>query len=525
MSKFAAIATSVALISALFFGAPAAVYAEVNDIYVGSNDSNGGGSCADPDFSTDVLDEGSINAALDAALAAIDDDADTVIICDGEYTYGADISLHDGSAEGFHDVISIEAAAGADVTLDGGDQWQLLSFANMTSVSITGIKFLDAQVENDGAAIQIMGGTLNVVDSSFTDGGTATDNGGAIYSEPGHVTISGSTFTGNRAGSEGGAIFVYNAADGDGVTVSDSVFTDNNEAEGAAISVNGAASSAIITVTDSEFVDNDGRYGAITIDNGSVELTNVLMDGNNNTTGEGGAVYAEENLTVTNSEFTNNSSADDDGGAIYNYGDTIVIGSLFSGNVADDDGGAINNEEGSLVVTSSQFTNNSSGESAAGGAIQVEDCDEVSVSGSTFRNNTAGDDGGGAINFNCYADADVLVSRNTFTGNSARRYGGAIDQEYGYFGIRYVGNTFTGNSVTDKTTGALDERGGQGGAVWAYTATFSGNRFTRNRASEFGGAVYTPDRQVARSAKRSKFSGNRARRGPDVYLSRLGNVE
>jgi predicted outer membrane repeat protein len=79
--------------------------------------------------------------------------------------------------------------------------------------------------------------------------------------------------------------------------------------------------------------------------------------------------------------------------------------------------------------------------------------------------------------------------------------------------------------VTDKTTGALDERGGQGGAVWAYTATFSGNRFTRNRASEFGGAVYTPDRQVARSAKRSKFSGNRARRGPDVYLSRLGNGE
>ena len=531
MSKFAAIATSVALIGALFFGAPAAVYAVANDIYVGSNDSNSGGSCADPDFSTDVSDEGSINAALNAALAAIDDDADTVIICDGEYIYAADIPLHDGDTR--HGVISIEAAAGADVTLDGGDQWQLLSFANMTSVSITGIKFLDAQVDNDGAAIQIMGGTLNVVGSSFTEGGSATDNGGAIYSEPGHVTISGSTFTGNRAGSEGGAIFVENAADGDGVTVSDSFFTDNSEAEGAAISVDGAAGSAIITVTDSEFVNNDGMYGAITIDSGSVELTNVLMDGNNNTTGEGGAVYAEANLNVTNSEFTNNSSADATGGAIYNFGDTIVIGSLFSGNVADDDGGAIHNVEGSLVVTSSQFTNNSSGESDEGGAVQLEGggaiqvtgCDEVSVSGSTFRNNTAGDEGGGAINFNCDADADVLVSRNTFTGNSARKYGGAIDQENSDFVIRYVRNTFTGNSVTDKTTGALDQRGGQGGAVFAYTATFSGNRFTRNRASEFGGAVYTPDRQVARSAKRSKFSGNRARRGPDVYLSRLGNGE
>ena len=498
MSKFAAIATSVALIGALFFGAPAAVYAEVNDIYVGSNDSNIGGSCADPDFSTDVSDEGSINAALAAALAAIDDDADTVIICDGEYTYGADISLHDGSAEGFHDVINIAAAAGADVTLNGNGNYQLLSFEGVTSVSVTGIDFLGGQVVGNGAAIEVLGGTLSVIDSTFT-ANYATADGGAIYSEPGHVTISGSDFTNNEASDEGGAIAVEHPVDGEGVTVTDSNFTGNFQAEGAAISVNGDDSSAIITVTDSEFVNNDGEYGAITIDNGSVELTNVLMDGNNNSNGEGGAVWAGAGFTATDSEFTNNSSADDDGGAIY--------------------------ASGHLEVSGSQFSGNASGESYGGGAIQVEECDEVSVSGSTFRNNTAGDEGGGAINFDCDADADVLVSRNIFTGNSARRYGGAIDQEDDDFVIRYVRNTFTGNSVTDKTTGDLDERGGQGGAVWAYTATFSGNRFTRNRASEFGGAVYTPDRQVARSAKRSKFSGNRARRGPDVYLSRLGNGE
>lgn len=503
MSKFVAIATSVALIGALFFGAPAAVYAEVNDIYVGSNDSNSGGSCADPDFSTDESDEGSINAALDAALAAIDDDADTVIICDGEYTYGADIPLHNVDLEDDdprHAVINIAAAAGADVTLNGNDNYQLLSFEGVTSVSVTGIDFLGGQVVGNGAAIEVLDGTLSVIDSTFT-ANYATTDGGAIYSEPGHVTISGSDFTNNEASDEGGAIAVQHPVDGEGVTVTDSNFTGNFQAEGAAISVNGVASAAIIEVTDSEFVNNDGRYGAVTIDGGTVELTNVLMDGNNNSYGGGGAVWAGAGFTATDSEFTNNSSADDDGGAIYASGHLEVSGSQFSGNASgeSDEGGA------------------------EGGAIQVEDCDEVSVSGSTFRNNTAGDEGGGAINFNCYADADVLVSRNTFTGNSARRYGGAIDQEDYDFVIRYVRNTFTGNSVTDKTTGALDQRGGQGGAVWAYTATFSGNRFTRNRASEFGGAVYTPDRQVAQSAKRSKFSGNRARRGPDVYLSRLGN--
>ena len=519
MSKFAVVATSLALIGALFIGTPAAVYAGpvvANDIYVGSNaDATAAGSCADPDFTTA---SSNINAALDLALADVDNDGDTVIICDGDYTYAADITLHDGAFG--HNVINIEAAPGAGVTLDGGDLWQLLKFANMTSVSVTGIGFLDAQVDTNGAAIQIMGGTLNIVDCSFANGGTATVNGGAIYSEPGHVTISGSYFTDNRAGAEGGAVFVEDAVDGEGVTVTNSNFTGNSEAEGAAISVNGV-SAAIITVTDSEFVDNDGTYGAITIDNGSVELTNVLMDGNNNTTGEGGAVYAEENLTVTNSEFTNNSSADDTGGAIYNYGDTIVIGSLFSGNVADGDGGAIFNEGGSLEVASSQFTNNSSGEGGSeGGAIAVETCDEVSVSGSKFLRNTAGDQGGGAINFDCDADADVLVSRNTFTGNSARSYGGAIDQESSDFVIRYVRNTFTSNSVTDGTVGPLVQVGGQGGAIWVFNAMFSGNRFTRNRASEFGGAVYATDSRVARAAKRSTFSGNRARRGSDVYLSR-----
>lgn len=494
MSKFAVVTTSLALIGALFIGTPAAVYAGpvvANDIYVGSNaNATVASSCADPDFTTA---SSNINTALDLALAEVDNDGDTVIICDGDYTYVADITLHDGAVG--HDVINIEAAPRAEVTLDGDDRWQLLKFANMTSVSVTGISFLDAQVDTNGAAIQIMGGTLNIVDCSFANGGTATVNGGAIYSEPGHVTISGSTFTDNRAGAEGGAVAVENAVDGEGVTVSDSLFTGNSEAEGAAISVNGDFSAAIITVTDSEFVNNDGRYGAITIDGGTVELTNVLMDGNNNTTGEGGAVWAGEGLTVRHSEFTNNSSAEDDGGALYNA-------------------------DGSLEVANSQFTNNSSGEGDEGGAIAVANCDEVSVSGNQFLRNTAGDEGGGAINIDCDADADVLVSRNTFTGNSARRYGGAIDQEDDDFVIRYVRNTFTGNSVTDKTTGPLDRRGGQGGAVWVSNATFSGNRFTRNRASEFGGAVYATDSRVARAAKRSTFSGNRARRGSDVYLYR-----
>lgn len=493
MRKFVVITTSVALICALFIGTPAAVYGSgANDIYVGSNaNTTAASSCADPDRSTD---SSNINTALDLALTDVNNDGDVVIICDGEYTYAADIPPHNGDIR--HKVINIEAAAGAEVTLNGDENFQLLAFYNVTSVSVKGVNFLNGAVdglaEPYGAAIRVYHGTLSVVDSTFS--GNTAEWGGAIYSEPGHVTISGSHFTNNSATDSGGAVSVWHAADGEGVTVSNSTFTNNSVGEGAAISVDGIAASAIIAVSDSEFVNNDGKYAAITIDQGTVELNNVLMDGNNSTSGDGGAVWAEYGITAVGSDFINNSS-DGDGGALYTRGGSDI--------------------------RSSVFTNNSTGEGGEGGAIQLDGCsaeDTVSVSGSRFLRNSAGDSGGGAINFECEAGADVIVTQNRFTGNIARQYGGATDQENDDFEIRFVRNTFTGNQVSDSSGGS----DGQGGAVWVYNASFSGNRFIRNRSSATGGAVYATDRQVARSAKRSSFSGNRAPRGADVYLSRNG---
>ena len=484
MSKFAVVTTSLALIGALFFGTPAAVYAVANDIYVGSNDNaTEASSCADPDFSTHVSDEGSINAALDAALAVVDDNADIIIICDGEYTYAADIPEHDGTPR--HDVINIEAAAGADVTLDGQDSFQLLIFDNVTSVSVTGINFLDGETANYGAAIRIYYGTLSVIDSTFTS--NTAEWGGAIYSEPGHVTISGSDFTNNSASDSGGAVEVWSAADGEGVTVTDSNFTGNSVAEGAAISVDGAAGAAIIAVTDSEFVNNDGEYGAITIDNGTVELTNVLMDGNNATTGDGGAVYAGEGFTATNSEFVNNSVTDGyEGGAVWSDGPLTVTNSVFTGNQALGDG-------------------------AEGGAIEVEDCGEsASITRSTFIDNFA-ESSAGAINFDCEEGDVVLLSRNKFIGNISQ-YGGAVDQDGSDQLLIFQRNVFTANRAVGDDA--------EGGALWVSNATFSGNRFSRNRSDLLGGAVYASNSAVGRAALRSQFGGNRARRGPDVYYSR-----
>jgi len=97
-----------------------------------------------------------------------------------------------------------------------------------------------------------------------------------------------------------------------------------------------------------------------------------------------------------------------------------------------------------------------------------------------------------------------------FTKNEAP-YGGATDQDD--LGLLiFQRNVFTANRAVAEDA--------EGGALWVSNATFSGNRFSRNRSDLYGGAVYTYNKVVARAALRSQFTSNRARRGSDVYCTR-----
>jgi predicted outer membrane repeat protein len=160
------------------------------------------------------------------------------------------------------------------------------------------------------------------------------------------------------------------------------------------------------------------------------------------------------------------------------------------------------------------FTGNQAlGDGAEGGAIQVEDCGEsASITRSTFTDNFA-ESSAGAINFDCGEGDVVLLSRNKFIGNISE-YGGAVDQDGSDQLLIFQRNVFTANrAVADDA---------EGGALWVSNATFSGNRFSRNRSDLLGGAVYASNKVVARAALRSQFTSNRARRGQDVYYTRGG---
>jgi predicted outer membrane repeat protein len=474
---------SAALAAGMMLQAPQRVFAAVNDIYVGgSNDTTAASSCADPDFSTDLTDEGDINSALDAALAAVDDNGDTIIICDGDYLFADDITLHDGGPA--HDVIVIEAAAGASVTLDGDGLYQIFSFDNVTSVSITGIDFYDAEAAS-GAAIKILDGSLTVTDSTF-DSGDAFGSGSAIFANPGPVTVSDSDFTNNQNGDDA-AIFVGSfAAGGQTVTVSDSSFSNNvSTGEGGAISVD-SSGGALIEVSNSEFMNNDGRYGAIVIDGGTVELTGVLMDGNDGLDEDGGAVYAGDGFTATDSDFIENISGY--GGAVYSGGPVTVTNSTFTGNEAESgEGGAIYADGGDVTITDSSFVGNFVSEP---------------------------EEGGGAI----YADGiDITLVDSYFSGNHAA-FGGAVLFEGAAADVATVtGSRFSQNRATYEDDDMAADWGGAaiylwGGSLEVDDSDFIGNSTPSTSAGAgihvFVGSLYVDD---------SIFRGNRAGQGPAIY--------
>ncbi len=569
---------SAALAAGVMLHAPQRVFAAANDIYVGGNDNTtAASSCADPDFSTDLSDEGDINSALDAALAAVDDNGDTIIICDGDYLFADDITLHDGGPA--HDVIVIEAAAGASVTLDGDGLYQIFSFDNVTSVSITGIDFYDAEAAS-GAAINILDGSLSVTDSTF-DSGVAVGSGSAIFANPGPVTVSESEFTNNQNGDDA-AIYVNLAPNGVAVSVSDSSFSNNTSAnvagaEGAAISVDGAAGAALITVSNSVFVNNVGRYGAIVIDGGEVELTGVLMEGNDGLDETGGAVYAGNGFTATDSDFIDNISGY--GGAVYSGGPVTVTDCTFTGNEAESgEGGAFYADGGDVTITDSSFVDNAvTAPEEGGGAIYAYDIN-ITLVDSQFQGNYA--DFGGAVLIH---ESDATVTGSTFVSNRTTYEPAGMEPDWGGAAIYlwegsldvddsvFIGNSTPGTSAgagIHVYAGSLDvddsifrgNQAGQGPAIYSYGSGLddnwdddeeivitgsefranvnvaledsgaiaherngrdfivTGNSFASNSGATFGGAIETWLVDGLTEITGNVFTGNSAREGGALWI-------
>jgi predicted outer membrane repeat protein len=245
-----------------------------------------------------------------------------------------------------------------------------------------------------GGAIYIRGGTLAILNSTFTNNLSDQGAGGAVHVLTSYIDITGSTFTGNSAtpvssssnnSGFGGAVYIDGARPPGGLIIGPeieaTVFENNSGANsGGAIYVN--MYTGTLTMIDLHFEGN-------TVSGGANGLGGAVSGGG---TGSSVTIY------VFDSSFVNNSVADASGGAsggalaFAQPASVTVVGSTFSGNRAEG--------------------NCSNCYNANGGAMYLVNHDSLYVLNSTIANNYAGWVGGG-ITANSGTVVNTIFWNNT----------------------------------------------------------------------------------------------------------------
>ena len=369
----------------------------------------------------------------------------------------------------------------------------------------------------------------------FTNNTVDGSSGGALYvREESRAFWTGDTFFEGNEGLSGGAIYVtdYSTVWWNAVTH----FTGNRAAV---------------------FGENDGNGGALDVDFDCSAWWSADTFFRRNYAGDGGAVSARSNGTVTWSaatEFENNeasgsggalmvrftSSASwtgrttfvnntaDDGGSVHVWDESSVswdMDSFFLNNTARDDGGAFFIEVNSTVSWTGETHFEDNMAAGSGGALYVLDTSSVSWDSQTvFSSNTALTSGGAVfVDFN----TEVGWSGPTvFENNRAVTDGGAIgsslpDSDQVSSLISVNGTTsFTGNTC-----------GGNGGGValmgvssLTLAPTGGDVEFVENSADLAGGALFMSATSSGPEFFGARFTSNSAQVGGAVYATGSGTA-
>ncbi len=232
-------------------------------------------------------------------------DADTAIVClSGTFTLAGPLTFNHTLT-----LFGLDAAV-----LDGNDTTRILAGSALATLTVQNLSFVRGSVNGSGGAIYL-DGDLTVENSQFTNN-IATENGGAIADAgASRFVVTDSVFTGNEAGTFGGAIFT------DDITTSGSSYT-SNEAE-----LGGAISAYFVAALESTFTENSALVG-----------------------GAIGSLAADGYASAIGSTFVGN-SAGDRGGAVAAYGFFISLNSTYVENIASDAGGALLTNYGTVAFS------------------------------------------------------------------------------------------------------------------------------------------------------------------------------
>ena len=419
-------------------------------------------------------------------------------------------------------------------------------FITGNDVTISDVTFSDCNAANEGGAVYLIGNNTRIIRCDFTDS-TAKD-GGALFVNGTHCELHDSTFTGNIAGDDGGAIFwegnngvIYNitCADNKGISYNESSSRGGTIClTGDNVTVNKSSfkstSVSIAAGRDSSKIDG----GALFITGNDIKIIETQFD-DCKATNAGGAIYIlGDNTHLINCNYTNTQALV--GGAVYVAGDdTIIDDSLFRHNDAKGatqaeggTGGAVYVDGHRSIISNSDFAYDTA--VRYGGAISVWGTDAI-ITNNVFDYSSTTEFYGGAIFVNGF---NATISLSNFTRCKAINdfaRGGAIDIGGGNANISkcnfndcyaYYGGDIYVNGANAIINGSNFEHGGiynnkhsyQGGAIYVdgTNTVIAESNFTDFIAEDNGGAIFIQGENTL--IMDSNFDDSEAKWGGDIYV-------
>ncbi len=162
---------------------------------------------------------------------------------------------------------------------------------NIKDSTFIGNSTINKDIASGGALLINQYSTTNIGSTTISNSdfiGNSAMRGGAIYNSTAEVTIKDTTFTGNTAGEDGGAIYNINSTLNITAENSDSVFTGNT-ANGVSNAIYNNGSTTNLNAKGGKIIFNDGISGGGTINvnndseaDGVVEFNNTVSYNNIN---------------------------------------------------------------------------------------------------------------------------------------------------------------------------------------------------------------------------------------------------
>jgi CSLREA domain-containing protein len=201
------------------------------------------------------------------------------------------------------------------------------------NLSVTDCVFNNNTASGSGGAIHNDAGSLTVIRTDFYN--NTASYGGAIDNGEGSLSVSNSHFEDNSAGDGGGAINNYQITDTQTVEITTSTFQTNTAVYGGAVRSDGGTHGTL-GITDSTFIGNtaSNEAGAVNNYQGAVNITNSTFSGNSATTNGGSLSNSAGTLTVINSTFVSSNSISS--GTLRNFSGNVVLKNTILANSGGD---------------------------------------------------------------------------------------------------------------------------------------------------------------------------------------------